>query len=136
VVPKTSTKYDPHVFAGAGLADCWLQELCYPKSDADSPSSWSESDTQAVVQNFNAAVGILMFEDRFLVPILGLFFGSHFWHRPNQFPFSGPKNGNRKMVPKLGPQFGILAHPEIDICSAKMRFAAELHCAVRARYVL
>ena len=23
-VPKTSTKYGPHVLMGAGLADCWL----------------------------------------------------------------------------------------------------------------
>ena len=23
-VPKTSTKYGPHVLKGAGLADCWL----------------------------------------------------------------------------------------------------------------
>ena len=26
-VPKTSTKYGPHVLGGAGLADCWPQKL-------------------------------------------------------------------------------------------------------------
>ena len=71
-----------------------------------------------------------------LVPILGPFFGSHFWDRPNQFCFSGPKNGNQKMDPKLGPRIYILGPPEIEKCSAKIGFGAMLDCAVRARCIV
>ena len=88
-----------------------------------------ELGTHAVAEKSNAVVKIFGFRGRFLVPVLGPFFGSRFWDRPNQFLLSGPKNGNQKMVPKLGPQFAFWAHPDMDKCSTKMRFAATIGCA-------
>ena len=81
-----------------------------------------ELGTHAVAEKSNPMVRIFAFRGRFLVPLLGPFFGSHFWDRPNQFLFSGPKNWNQKMVPKLGPRFYIFGPPKHEQFSAKNVF--------------
>ena len=88
-----------------------------------------ELGTHAIAEKCTAVVNIFGFGGRFLVPFLGPFFGSHFWDRPNQFLFSGPKMGTKKWTPNWDRNFVFLGPPRYGHMFSEMRFAATFGCA-------
>lgn len=88
-----------------------------------------ELGTHAVAEKVQRSGPIFGFRGRFLVPTLGPFFGSHFRDRPKQFPLAVPKMGTKKWTQNWDRNLALWAHPDMDTCSTKMRFAATFGCA-------